>query len=89
MPESTKPRAIVRKTNPQALPTPDLIRHLDGYAGVRVLNKMPSSLLIEGETTYALERALQGVEGWTVFPSGRRIPVPDTRPRVLKPPSNK
>jgi hypothetical protein len=87
MADSAKLRAIVRKTNPQAMPAPDLVRRLGGYVGLRVLDEKPNSLLIEGETP-VVEEALQAVEGWTMFPFAR-IPVPNTRPRVLKPPSKK
>jgi hypothetical protein len=77
---------IIRKTNPKGgVSALDLAHRLGGYAGLNVLDTKPSSLLIEGDAKI-VEKVSRGIEGWTAFPFAK-ISVPDTRPRILRPPS--
>jgi hypothetical protein len=48
-----------------------------------VIDEKPSALLVEGEPG-AIKALTHAMIGWRAFPVNR-IPVPDARPRVLRP----
>ncbi len=77
-------RQILERIDENAAAVGEVAQGLREQARVRVLDESASSLLVEGAPE-DLERAAAGLAGWRLVPLWR-IQVPDTRPRVLRPP---
>lgn len=77
-------RFVLRYSGPPGA-TPESARlgaQLGAAVGVTVLDESPRMLLVEGSRA-ALDRALQGIEGWEITPE-TSTPLPDTRTRIRK-----
>lgn len=75
-------RFIFRRQDPSGPASAEVARELSGVAGVRVLDESAQSLFVQGDDRLA--DAMSGrFAGWTITPE-RRIPVPDTRPRIAR-----
>jgi hypothetical protein len=79
-------RQILERIDQNAATVEDVARTLREQGEVRVLDQGVSNLLVEGKPD-ELEKIGAGLPGWQAVPL-RRIPVPDTRPRVLRPPED-
>jgi len=65
----------------------DVADHLERTPGVDIVSQQEPNILIEGDAS-TIDSAVGRFPGWRTFPM-RAIPVPTTRPSVLKPPASK
>lgn len=79
-------RQILERLDEDAEPVGAVARALREHRGVRVLDESETNLLVEGDAE-ELGRLAARLQGWQAVPLCR-IPVPDTRPRVLRPPED-
>jgi len=76
-------QVILRRLDTSGPSPADAVRQANAAEGVTVIDEKPSALLVEGEPG-AIEALTHAMLGWRAFPVNR-IPVPDARPRVLRP----
>jgi hypothetical protein len=76
-------QVILRRIDDTGPSSADVASHLDAAPGVSVLDKNPGSLLVEGDAG-SIAAVAKVLNGWRSFPVAR-IPVPDTRQKILKP----
>jgi hypothetical protein len=75
-------RYIFRRQDISGPASAEVARDLSELAGVRVLDESAQSLFVQGDERLA-DTLAGRFAGWTITPE-RRIPVPDTRPRIAR-----
>lgn len=83
---AASPRLVLERVDENAAAVREVAERLREQGQARVLDEGATSLLVEGELE-ELKRMVAGLPGWEIVPL-QRIPVPDTRPRVLRRPDD-